>query len=148
MSDDRQKETFIERMGLVADRDGQAPISGHIWGYLMLQDKPVSAQAIAEELGVSRASISTNTRRLREMGVIQLRTRPGDRQHYYEMADAPFRRATRLLVERFETHCEELEKSRTELVGTAAEPRIAALMEFYSTIGKAMIEATSKLSER
>ena len=59
-----RRERFIERMGMAFETDGATRIMGRIFGLLLLSGKPVALDEIAESLGVSRASVSTDARKL------------------------------------------------------------------------------------
>lgn len=77
---------FCERAGLICERDGLPRIAGRILGLLLLSPAPLSLETMAERLGVSRASVSTDTRRLEQRGVLRRTSRPGDRRDYYVLA--------------------------------------------------------------
>jgi DNA-binding transcriptional regulator GbsR (MarR family) len=83
---------FVERAGCLCERDGLPRIAGRILGLLLVSPEPLSLDVIAERLGVSRASVSTDARRLVEQGVLERVGRTGDRKDYYQMAaDSPQR---------------------------------------------------------
>ena len=97
----RNHETrFVERSGLIAEREGFSRIAGRIFGLLLLSDTELSLDEIAERLMVSRASVSTEARRLQDHGVVERTSRPGDRKDYYHIADDHYIRS---LERRFET---------------------------------------------
>ncbi|MFU8806697.1 MAG: GbsR/MarR family transcriptional regulator [Bradymonadaceae bacterium] len=76
---------FVERFGLLSEEDGQSRIAGRLFGLLILRDDPMSLDDIAEVLQVSKASVSTNARRLDEGGVLERTTKPGDRRDFYRV---------------------------------------------------------------
>jgi len=78
---------LVERMGLHWERDGLPRIAGRIFGYLMLQADACSLDDIADALGVSKASVSVDARRLERLGLADRVGRPGDRRDYYVMAE-------------------------------------------------------------
>ena len=88
---DARRERFIERMGLMTEADGLPRIAGRIFGYLLLTPGECSLEDIASALGVSRASVSNDARRLVQMGLLERRSRPGDRRDYYSMSTDAFR---------------------------------------------------------
>jgi DNA-binding transcriptional regulator GbsR (MarR family) len=73
-------------MGHSAESDGMSPIAGRLFATLVLSDQPQSLDELAESIGVSKASVSTDARRLFERGLLERVTRPGDRRDYYELA--------------------------------------------------------------
>jgi DNA-binding transcriptional regulator GbsR (MarR family) len=89
---DEASRRFIEQMGVMTEDEGFPRIAGRIFGYLLLAKNERSLDEIAEELGVSRASVSTDARRLSQMGLLERRSRPGDRRDYYMMAPSGVRR--------------------------------------------------------
>jgi DNA-binding transcriptional regulator GbsR (MarR family) len=82
---DRQTAHFIETMGLVLESDGLPRIAGRILGLLLVSEEPRSLDDLAAELGVSKASVSTNTRLLEQRGVLERVSRPADRRDYYQV---------------------------------------------------------------
>ena len=77
---------FVERAGCLCERDGLPRIAGRILGLLLVSPEPLALDTIAERLAVSRASVSTDARRLVEQGILERVGRPGDRKDYYQMA--------------------------------------------------------------
>lgn len=77
---------WVERVAEYLAQDGMPPIAGRILGWLMACDPPEqSASEIAEAIGASRASITTNMQVLGAMGFIHRRTRPGSRTEYFRL---------------------------------------------------------------
>ncbi|MDQ3557292.1 MAG: MarR family transcriptional regulator [Gemmatimonadota bacterium] len=79
-------EQFVEKMGLFFEADGLPRISGRVLGLLLLTPGECSLDDLAELLQVSKASVSTNTRLLDGMGIVERASRPGDRRDYYRIA--------------------------------------------------------------
>lgn len=106
---------FVERLGLIWEAQGLPRIAGRIVGYLTLQAEPLSLDAIATALGVSKASVSGDARYLARLGLIELTTRRGDRRDYYVIApDMPLRMTEQKLAE--------IERLHTALRDAAAAP--------------------------
>lgn len=89
----------MERMGLASEADGLPRIAGRIFGYLLLTPGECSLDEIAAALGVSRASVSNDARRLSRIGLIERRSRPGDRRDYYRSAPDAFRHSIERRIE-------------------------------------------------
>jgi DNA-binding transcriptional regulator GbsR (MarR family) len=89
---DQAARQLVEQMGLISEEDGLPRIAGRIFGYLLLEPTERSLDEIADSLGVSRASVSTDARRLVQIGLLERRSRPGDRRDYYVIAAEGFRR--------------------------------------------------------
>ncbi len=83
---DAAKLEYIEEFGLFFERVGGSRMLGRVLGALMISEPPeLSAQGLAEVLGASRGSISTATRTLERMGMVQRFTRPGERRDYFRV---------------------------------------------------------------
>ncbi len=91
---------FVERSGLIAEREGFSRIAGRIFGLLLLSPVELSLEEIADRLSVSRASVSTEARRLQDHGIVERTSRPGDRKDYYHIAPNHYLRS---LEQRFQT---------------------------------------------
>ena len=59
----KAEQDFVDRMGIVAEGDGLARITGRIWGLLMVTGDPLTSAEIADLLVISRGSVSTNMKR-------------------------------------------------------------------------------------
>ena len=77
---------FIERVGVLMETDGLPRIAGRIFGLLLVTPGECSLDDMADTLGVSKASISTDARRLEQLGIVIRTSRPGDRRDYYAIA--------------------------------------------------------------
>lgn len=128
-------ETFIERMGLSAQADGLPRIAGRMWGYFIIHGGPSSFAELAEHLSVSRGSISTNARLLRELGIIERVAKPGDRQDYHQLADEPYDRLMAGYVARMRTTVDNIEQARSTLPDDwhDAQQRLREMLGFYRT---------------
>ena len=96
----RDVEAFIERAGLLWQRDGLPRIAGRIFGLTLISPEPCSLDDIAETLGVSKASVSNDARLLEQMGFIERVSMPGDRKDYYQITPQSLERSLEARVER------------------------------------------------
>lgn len=78
--------SFVEDTALLMEERGLPRIAGRIFALLLVTPGELSLEELAQRLGVSRASISTDARRLQQIGVIERVGRPGDRKDYYRIA--------------------------------------------------------------
>jgi DNA-binding transcriptional regulator GbsR (MarR family) len=79
---------------------GVPAIMGRIQGWLMIcEPRQQSAQEIADAIGASRASLTTNLRLLIEAGFVAKLTKPGTRVGYYEIQDDSWERVIRKRIE-------------------------------------------------
>lgn len=89
MSDTTDRErllAWVERLADFLAHDGVPPIAGRCLGWLMVCDPPEqSAAEIAEAIGASRASLTTNLQVLQAMGFVSKHSRPRGRTAYYRV---------------------------------------------------------------
>ena len=64
---------FVDRLGLAAEAEGLPRIAGRIMAFLLADGAAHNAADLAALLHVSRGSISTNTRLLERLGIIERR---------------------------------------------------------------------------
>lgn len=76
---------FVERLGLMLEAEGLPRTAGRLVGFLLVHPEAHSLDELAEQLQVSKASISTNARQLEEHRVLERISTPGDRRDYYRM---------------------------------------------------------------
>jgi DNA-binding transcriptional regulator GbsR (MarR family) len=77
---------FVEEFALAYEAAGIPRTAGRILGWLMVCDPPEqTASQLVEALGSSKASISTMTRLLMQMHLIERVPRRGSRQDYFRI---------------------------------------------------------------
>jgi DNA-binding transcriptional MocR family regulator len=82
--DQDKRAQFVERWARLHEVQGEPRIGGRIFAHLATAQEPyLSLQQLADQLGVSRASVSTNTRRLIDRGLIVRVAVPGARGDHY-----------------------------------------------------------------
>lgn len=91
---------FIEQLGLNAQADGLPRIAGRMMGYLLVNGEACSLSSLADELQVSRGSISTNARLLASQGMIERVAVAGERQDYYRIVNEPYKAMLLVYAER------------------------------------------------
>lgn len=137
-----RRERFIERMGMAFETDGATRIMGRIFGLLLLSAKPVALDEISAGLGVSRASVSTDARKLLQLGLLERRTLPGDRRDYYAVHPDGFRSSIEARIANL--------RSFADLIGEAralggAEAVIRQRIATWETAHTALIDAFERL---
>lgn len=85
MNEVAAREQFIEGMGQITEDEGFPRIAGRVFGLLLLASEEMNLDEIAGSLSVSRASVSTDARRLSDCGILERVTRKGDRRDYYQV---------------------------------------------------------------
>ncbi|MEV1172352.1 transcriptional regulator [Nonomuraea sp. NPDC049784] len=80
---------WVERVAAFVSQEwGLAPITGRVLGWLMACDPPAqTASDIAEAIGASRASLTTNMHLLTSIKLIRRFRKPGERNVYYQIED-------------------------------------------------------------
>jgi DNA-binding transcriptional regulator GbsR (MarR family) len=85
------KWEMVEAGGRTAQSFGLNRLFGQIYILLYLSGDPLSLDAIAEQLGVSKASVSIACRQLESWGAVHRTWVKGDRRDYY-LAETDFNR--------------------------------------------------------
>jgi DNA-binding transcriptional regulator GbsR (MarR family) len=80
-----EEKHFVEDMSLYFEQMGLPRMAGRVLGVLLISDPPTqSLTDLAEILQASKSSISTTTRLLTEMGLIERAASPVPRQVYFQ----------------------------------------------------------------
>lgn len=88
MNDNRQAEEkrFVEEVGLIFEQTGMPRMAGRILGRLLISEPPhQSTVQLTEALMASKGSLSTMTRLLIQIGLIERLTLPGIRHAYFRI---------------------------------------------------------------
>lgn len=125
---------FIERMGINAEADGQARITGRIWALLMVVARDLTSAEIADTLMVSRGSVSTNLRMLESLRIIERRARPGEREIYFGMCPHPYSALIEQFVQRFASHRKMVEAAAERLDRAEGRDNLKNLSRFYEIL--------------
>jgi DNA-binding transcriptional regulator GbsR (MarR family) len=151
---DRTQLAFIGRMGHAAESNGLSPIAGRLFAMLLLSDAPRSLDDIAAQLEVSKASISTESRRLVERGVVERVRHAGDRRDYYELAPDFFAQIVQSRIEQWRRIQALVTTMRETSSGLApvVRDRFAAIDEIHADvidrIDAALIEWRTRTRKR
>lgn len=142
---DSQSSRFTDRIASLFEHDGLPPIAGRIFGLLLLSEEPRSLDQLSEELGISKASASTNARLLAQFGLVEPVHRPGSRRDYYRTADDLFERSMAQRLERWRAFTEVIGEGRAlPASAPAVRERLAryesALRYMADAIGRAMMQ--------
>jgi DNA-binding transcriptional regulator GbsR (MarR family) len=137
---------FIDRIGLLFEAEGQPPISGRLFGYLLLSDDPCSLDQLARALRISKASASTNARMLAEQGMVERVCRPADRHDYYRVVPDLFSRAMAERLRRWQRFTQAVGDARRTL--PIRSERVRARLRGYETAYAFMVEAIGEALER
>ena len=81
-----EEQQFVEEVGIVFEQTGMPRMAGRIIGWLLISDPPhQSTGQLAEALMASKGSISTMTRLLIQIGLIERLSLPGVRRDYFRL---------------------------------------------------------------
>ncbi|UIJ72853.1 GbsR/MarR family transcriptional regulator [Aurantimonas sp. HBX-1] len=140
---------LIERMGDHLEAEGMPRIAGRIFGLMILEPGLISFGALAERLGVSRASISTNARLLENKGLLARVRVAGQRQDYYRLADQPYVNMLRGVAARMGETLATLATAHDALPPEASveRARLDQARVFFETTLAAMTELSGQLSQ-
>lgn len=145
--DENTEIEFTETLGLIVQGDGVPRIAGRLLGLFVLHGGPFSFGELAERLNVSRGSVSTNTRLLEEMGVIERVAKTGERQDFFRLASDPYLR----MIERKRNRSLRAQQAIDRVADTLVDAgdierrqRVAELSNFFGVVAGATNEALSK----
>ena len=81
---ERDELKFVEEMGALFERLGNGRMTGRVWGYLLIVDaEQVSAADLKEALDASASAISTATRVLISLGLVDRIRLAGERRDHF-----------------------------------------------------------------
>jgi DNA-binding transcriptional regulator GbsR (MarR family) len=93
---DQDRLDFVEEFGMSFEQHRLPRMVGRVLGTLMVSDPAErSAEELAEELRASPGSISSATRTLVQMGLVQRFSRPGERRTYFRVRPGAWRELMR-----------------------------------------------------
>ena len=99
-TEEQNRARFIEEVGIVLEHMGVARMAGKIFGFLLLSREPeVSTDELIEHLQTSRGTISTMTRLLIQLGMVDRVGRSGDRRDFFRVKPDTWTRILRLRME-------------------------------------------------
>ncbi len=133
----RDRDWFVARMGQSTEQDGFPRIAGQLFGRLLWSDEPCSIQELADGLGVSKASVSTDARRLLEHGVLERVRRDGDRRDHYQIAPDFLRRLLQHHLERWENAHNTVIEARARLKPSS---KVARRLEYMHEVNEFVLE--------
>ncbi|MBT1452443.1 MarR family transcriptional regulator [Glaciecola sp. XM2] len=141
-------DEFIEKMGLMSQSDGLPRIAGRILAVLIMYDEPYSFSQLSERLAVSRGSVSTNTRLLVHLGMIERVTKRGERQDYFKLKENPYLSLMQGIEARTTHATDVIEQTQNQLLAndpsiSGAQQRLTEMKTFYQSFKSAIQDLTS-----
>ena len=87
---------YLEHWGILLEQLGGTRMMGRVLAWLLICDPPEqTAAAIARGVGASAGSVSTTTRALEQMGMIERLGVPGERSAFFRMRSGTWGRLMR-----------------------------------------------------
>lgn len=126
-------DLFIEQKGMEYQAEGLPRITGRLMGLMLIEEGPFAFGGLAERLNVSRGSISTNTRLLESLGVIERVSKPGERGDFFQLSSNPYVSLLGGINLRLKRSLANAKQARGGLPKTMenAQGRLAGLEAFY-----------------
>lgn len=134
---------FMERVAELLEMMGIPRSSGRMFGLLLVADRPLSLDEIADTLKLSKPSVSMNARLYERLQLLQRTHVPGDRRHYYEILPGAFERTVEARMAAIHGFIE-LTRTGLEVIdddNDVARARLETMRDFYKHLEKAMREA-------
>jgi DNA-binding MarR family transcriptional regulator len=132
---------FIEQIAVLLEADGMPRVAGRLFGLLLVSEDARSLDELAEQLGVSKPSISVNARLLEDKGVVERVSRQGDRRDYYRIADDILERTLEQRINRWRRFHETIAGACASCGGTdVVRIRLSHMADAYAH----MLDATSR----
>jgi len=148
---DDETARYVEDLALYFEASGMPRIAGRVLGYFLVCEPPhKTAAELSEELGVSRASVSTTTRMLQTAGLVDKVAVPGARSTYFGLARDGFERRFELVVAGFAAFVPIAERGIAQLEarpdGEPAE-RLRFLRDLYVFFAREMPKVLDRWRE-
>ncbi|MDH4039698.1 MAG: hypothetical protein OEW92_04325 [Gammaproteobacteria bacterium] len=139
---------FVEQLGLAAESGGLTRITGRIWGLLIVSEDALAPAEIAELLQVSRASVSMGLKALESLELLHTRTRPGERQSYFEMREHPYAAMMQVGAKRAAANVALVRGALEKIEKPLARKGLRDLDKFYTIMLEGHADMLAKLEER
>ena len=140
-----EQREFIESMGVFFEYFGLPRIIGRLMGLLMLADRPLTLDDMAQALLVSRASVSTNIRIALHHGYAVRVGILGDRRDYYRFSDDVWEKRSQVTLEASKVSRAMAERGLAAL-GPDDDSARACLQEMLDYCDFSIEEATTMLA--
>jgi DNA-binding transcriptional ArsR family regulator len=126
-------QAFLDRFSAMMEPEGLPRPAGRMLALFFADGGELTAEQLAERLGISRSNVSTTVRLLESLGVVERSRRPGERQDVFRLPADPFLPLLRASVARATRMRDMVGACRAELprsLGAAGE-RLGALEGFF-----------------
>ena len=137
---------FIERMGVMTQSDSVPRIAGRMWGLFMVAGDILSFSAVADALQISRGSVSTNARVLENLGVLERRSQPGERQDFFAIREDPYTTLLELTIRRQRDKAAMVRQARKSVTRQVSRAKLAELADFHDALASGMGNSLEQLT--
>ena len=93
-------QSFVMHFGEMGSRWGFNRTVGQIYAVLVINEKPINADQIAELLSISRSNVSMGIKELLSWRLITLQHKQGDRKEYFSVSGSMWEMASTVFEER------------------------------------------------
>ena len=144
---------FILHWGEMGTRWGINRTVAQIHALLMISDRALAADEIAETLEIARSNVSTSLRELQNWGIVRLVHVPGDRRDHFESLKDVYEMFRIILRERRRREVDPTITLLRDCIAEAEKPksadaytrdRLAELLEFFE-LGTSSFDLAEKL---
>jgi DNA-binding transcriptional regulator GbsR (MarR family) len=136
----KQQRDFIDELAMLLMPWGMPITAARLYGYLHLQDGPVSLDEITADLEVSKSNACAAAKLLESHGNAKRQSERGSKRVLYTIGDdpgTPLRRQTELLGMMSDLIAER----KDEVAEGVSRERLARLSAFHSDLRNAMLSA-------
>lgn len=144
-------QQFVLHWGEMGTRWGINRTVAQIHALLMISDRPLRADEIAEALGVARSNVSTSLRELQNWGIVRLVHLAGDRRDHFESMQDVFEMFRVIARERKKREVDPTIRVLRDFIDGSAKnreratrERLQELLEFFE-LGTQVYEQFEKL---
>jgi DNA-binding transcriptional regulator GbsR (MarR family) len=127
-------KNFVEEVGIAFEQTGLPRMAGRVFGWLLISEPPYqSSTELAEALMASKGSISTTTRLLIQIGLIERFVIPGERHDNFRISPGAFNHAMKRGLEDEIRMFRQLAERGLELMEERHSPRRQWLEEMHNS---------------
>lgn len=142
-------ERFVVHWGEMGNNWGVNRSVAQIHALLYLSEAPLTAEDIAERLGMARSNVSTSLRELMSWNLVRRVHTMGDRRDFYEAEADVFEMVRRIAQARKEREIDPAiavlrsclaEAKSDAAVGAGVRKRLSAMLDFTETVDRSFNE--------
>jgi DNA-binding transcriptional regulator GbsR (MarR family) len=131
LSTNEEQLKYIEELALYYEQTGQTRAAGRVLGWLLLCDPPhQTMDDLVTALQISKSSVSTATRQLIQVGLIERVSLPGERRDFYRIGAGIWTRIMQASVGQM-TDLRQLAQRGLALLSQASPERRQRLQEMH-----------------